>query len=95
MYPAATCQCGGLGDLLKQLQQSGQTDVVHSWVGTGANKTISPSDLGGALGTDTLDQVSQETGLSREQLLAELSKHLPDFVNRLTPNGRLPSPDEL
>jgi uncharacterized protein YidB (DUF937 family) len=92
---AGTVLNGGLGDLLKQLQQGGQTDVVHSWVGTGTNKTISPSDLGGALGTDTLDQVSQETGLSRDQLLAELSQHLPDFINRLTPNGRMPSPEEL
>jgi uncharacterized protein YidB (DUF937 family) len=84
---------GGLGDLLKQLQQSGQGDEVHSWISTGPNKSISPSDLAGALGGETLDRVSQESGLSRDQLLAGLSQHLPEFINRLTPNGRLP--DEL
>jgi uncharacterized protein YidB (DUF937 family) len=92
---AGTVLNGGLGDLLKQLQQSGQGDVVHSWVGSGANQTITPSDLSNALGGETLDQVSQETGLTRDQLLAGLSQHLPDFINRLTPNGRMPSPDEL
>jgi uncharacterized protein YidB (DUF937 family) len=91
---AGTVLNGGLGDLLKQLQQGGQSDVVHSWVGTGANQTISPSDLANALGGDTLNQVSQETGLSRDQLIAGLSQHLPDFINRLTPNGKMPSPDD-
>jgi uncharacterized protein YidB (DUF937 family) len=31
---------GRLGDLLKQLQQSGQGDAVNSWIGTGPNKPI-------------------------------------------------------
>jgi uncharacterized protein YidB (DUF937 family) len=86
---------GGLGDLLKQLQQSGQGDAVHSWVSTGPNKSIAPSDLASALGGETLDRVSEETGLPRDQLLSGLSQHLPELVNRLTPNGRLPNADEL
>jgi len=91
---AGTVLNGGLGDLLKQLQQSGQGDVVHSWVSTGANQDISQSDLANALGGETLDQVAQETGMSRDQLLAGLSQHLPDFVNKLTPHGRMPSPED-
>ena len=35
------------------------------------------------------------SGLSREELLAGLSRHLPDIVNHLTPDGRLPTESEI
>jgi uncharacterized protein YidB (DUF937 family) len=91
---AGTVLNGGLGGLLKQLQQSGQDDVARSWVGTGPNKTISQGDLAGALGTDTLDTLSQQTGMDRGDLLSSLSQHLPRFVDQLTPDGRLPTEEE-
>ena len=85
---------GGLGDLLKQLQDSGQGDVAKSWVGTGPNKAISQHDLANALGSDTLDQLTGETGMSRDDLLGGLIQSLPRFVDQLTPNGRLPTNEE-
>jgi uncharacterized protein YidB (DUF937 family) len=86
---------GGLGDLLKQFQQNGQGDVANSWVGTGPNKQISPGDLASALGGDQLNALSAQTGLSRDELLKGLSQYLPDAINHLTPDGRLPSENEL
>jgi uncharacterized protein YidB (DUF937 family) len=91
---AGTVVNGGLGGLLKQLQQSGQSDVTHSWVGTGPNKNISQRDLANALGSDTLDQLSQQTGMDRGDLLSGLSQYLPHFVDRLTPDGRVPTDEE-
>ena len=91
---AGTVLNGGLGGLLKQLQQSGQGDVAHSWVGAGPNKTISQGDLASALGTDTLNALSEETGMDRGALLSGLSQHLPRFVDQLTPDGRLPTEEE-
>jgi len=85
---------GGLGDLLKQFEQAGQGDVSRSWVGNGPNKAISPKDLESALGGDTLDTLAQHTGMGRSALLNGLSQQLPHFVDQLTPNGRLPTPDE-
>jgi uncharacterized protein YidB (DUF937 family) len=32
--------------------------------------------------------------MQRGDLLGELSRHLPDFIDRLTPNGRLPTQEE-
>jgi uncharacterized protein YidB (DUF937 family) len=32
----------------------------------------------------------QHSGLSREELLDGLSKHLPEIVDRLTPEGQIP-----
>jgi len=86
---------GGLGDLLKQLQDNGHGDTTNSWVGTGQNKAISPGDLANALGADQIDSLSSQSGLSRDDLLNGLSQYLPKVIDHLTPDGRLPSDDEV
>jgi uncharacterized protein YidB (DUF937 family) len=91
---AGSVLSGGLGNLLKELQDSGHGRVAQSWVGTGPNEDIAPKDLANALGSDTLDTLSKRTGLSTNDLLAGLSQHLPDLVDQLTPNGRLPTDQE-
>jgi uncharacterized protein YidB (DUF937 family) len=86
---------GGLGDLLKQLQQNGHGETANSWVSPGPNKQIAPGDLANALGADQINSLMSQSGLSREDLLNGLSQHLPEVVNHLTPDGRLPTEDEL
>lgn len=86
---------GGLNDLLGQLQQNGQGEAAKSWVGTGPNKSISPDDLASALGADRIDALTAQTGMSRDDLLAGLSEQLPDVVDQLTPQGRLPTEQEI
>ena len=56
---------------------------------------VDPHDLASALGADQIDNLSSQSGLSRDELLSGLSQHLPDVVNHLTPDGRLPTEDEL
>jgi uncharacterized protein YidB (DUF937 family) len=82
---------GGLGELVDRFKQNGQGDVADSWVGTGPNKDIAPQQLEQAIGPDVLATLSQQTGLSREELLARLSRDLPQAVDRYTPEGRLPA----
>jgi uncharacterized protein YidB (DUF937 family) len=84
----------GLGNILKDLQNSGQGRTAQSWVGPGDNEQIAPEDLGRALGSDTIDALSEQTGLGRDDLLAGLSQHLPQLVDQLTPHGRLPTQQE-
>lgn len=91
---AGTILSGGLGDLLKQFQENGQGDKADSWVGHGANKPIDPNDLGSALGADQISTLLEQTGLSRSELLQGLSQNLPDVINQLTPDGRLPTENE-
>ena len=86
---------GGLGGLLNKLQQGGLGDVVNSWVGSGQNQPVSPSQLGSALGPSIIKTVSQLTGLSEDDLTKQLSQVLPGLVDKLTPNGRLPTVAEL
>ena len=86
---------GGLGDLLKQFQGAGKTDVAESWVGTGQNKQVAAEELSEVLSEDQIAFLMEKTGLSREDLLRGLADELPRAVNELTPTGRLPSPGEI
>jgi uncharacterized protein YidB (DUF937 family) len=91
---AGSVLSGGLSDLLKQFQQSGHGETANSWVGNGPNKTIAPNDLANALGADKINALMDQSGMSREELLSGLSQNLPEVVDQLTPNGRLPSAEE-
>ena len=91
---AGSVLSGGLGDILKQLEQSGHGDVAKSWVGTGPNKAISPQDLEKALGAEQVNTLAQQAGLSKVALLDGLSDQLPDLVDQLTPEGRVPTEAE-
>lgn len=84
---------GGLGDLLKTFQQNGQGEKAESWIKPGPNAEINDGELEQALGADTLDELAAKTGLSREEILARLSRDLPKAVDDLTPNGQVPSAD--
>ena len=92
---AGSVLSGGLGDLLNQFQQKGHGDAASSWVSNGPNKQIAPGDLANALGADQIEQLSSQSGLSRDELLKGLSQYLPEVVNHLTPDGRLPNESEL
>jgi|SRR4051794_30031390 len=85
---------GGLGELVDRFKQSGLGDTADSWVGTGPNKPVAPAQLEQAVGPDVLATLSKQTGLSREELLARLSRALPDAVDKYTPHGRLPNEAE-
>jgi uncharacterized protein YidB (DUF937 family) len=86
---------GGLRDLVDRFNQKGQGEVADSWVNRGPNKQIAPSQLEQAIGPDVLETLTQHTGLSREELLARLSKNLPEAVDKYTPEGRIPAPADF
>lgn len=85
---------GGLDGLIQSFERSGLGDVIGSWIGHGPNREIAPNRLAEALGPDTLDTLGRETGLPREDLLAQLSQALPGVIDALTPQGRAPSREE-
>ena len=86
---------GGLGELMESFRQQGQGDVAESWVGTGPNKPIAPDQLEQAIGPEVLATLTQQTGLSREELLSRLTTMLPETVDKVTPDGRLPDATDV
>jgi uncharacterized protein YidB (DUF937 family) len=85
---------GGLGDLVERFRQSGQAEAAESWVRKGPNQPIAPDELERAIGPDVLATLSQQTGLSRQELLSRLTRTLPEAVDELTPEGRVPTENE-
>jgi len=85
---------GGLGDLIDRFRQNGHADTADSWVKTGPNKPLAANQLEQAIGSETLDELAQHTGLSRDELLARLTRDIPQAVDKYTPDGRLPTEAE-
>jgi len=88
-------ESGGVTGLLSQLSGSGLSDIVSSWVGTGANKAITPDQITKGLGGDLIGKLASMTGISTDQVAPTLSKILPQAVDKLTPEGKMPSEDML
>ena len=85
----------GLKDLLDRFRQNGQEDKVQSWVSTDANKSIAPKEIEQALGEERIQWLMEQTGMPRDQLLDGLSGELPQAIDKLTPDGRIPTDEEL
>jgi uncharacterized protein YidB (DUF937 family) len=86
---------GGLGGLIDKFQQGGLGNAINSWIGHGQNHPVSPGQLGSALGPDIIKTLAQRSGMSEEEITKQLSQILPGVVDKLTPQGRLPSTAEL
>jgi len=86
---------GGLSSLVERFQQNGHGDVINSWIGSGQNQPIAPDQLHQALGPDAVNNLSRLTGVSGQDLVAELSRVLPGIVDKLTPQGRVPDHAEM
>ena len=85
----------GLGGLVDQFKRGGLEDIIKSWIGTGPNKPITPNQLHQALGPETIDGLEKKSGLPRDDLLSQLSRLLPDVVDKLTPQGQMPAKEDL
>jgi uncharacterized protein YidB (DUF937 family) len=86
---------GGLGGLLEQLQRSGYGDQARSWVETGPNKSIPPDAMEQVFGRGGLSEIARRAGLSEADTSRGLSALLPEVVDRVTPQGRVPDHDSL
>ena len=85
---------GGLGSLLETFRANGQGEVADSWVKDGPARRLETDQLASAIGPETLAELQQQTGLTREELLARLSQNLPEAVDKFTPDSRIPSTQE-
>jgi uncharacterized protein YidB (DUF937 family) len=81
---------GGVQGIVAQLEQQGLGGTVRSWVGTGANQTITADQIHQAFGSDTVKELAAKVGLSPDVLAAKLSQVLPQAIDKLTPAGAVP-----
>ena len=87
---------GGLGDLLNSFRNAGHGEVADSWVKPGVpTQGLTPQQVEQAIGEQNLTELTQRTGLSRDEIVKRLSTTIPTAVDNLTPNGQMPNEDEL
>ncbi len=82
---------GGVQGLVGQFEQQGLGSVIQSWIGTGPNQAISAQQLQQVLGSDALTQLAQKFGINPQELLQKVAQALPQVVDKMTPNGTVPS----
>jgi uncharacterized protein YidB (DUF937 family) len=83
-------QNGGLGGVLDMFRQNGMAQQADSWVGTGANMDISGNQVEQVFGNSALGGIASQLGMSNSQAGAAIARLLPELINQLTPQGRVP-----
>ena len=81
---------GGLAGLVSMFQQAGLGPVVQSWISGGQNQPVSPQQLQNVFGQDQVNAMASQSGMAPHDFLSQLSQHLPNAVDGMTPNGKLP-----
>ena len=81
---------GGVGGLVSMFEQAGLGHIAQSWVGNGPNQSVSPDQLQSVLGQDRVSSMASQSGMQPQDFLSQLSQHLPNAVNGMTPNGKVP-----
>ena len=79
---------GGLGGLMSQFQQAGLGHIAQSWIGNGANQPVSPDQLQSVFGQGQTQAMADQAGMDHGDFLQQLSQHLPQAVDGMTPNGQ-------
>ncbi len=84
-------QPGGLGGVLESLTKGGLGSAVNSWISTGQNQPVTPTQVQGALGNEVVTDLASKLGVSPDIAGAVISQVLPHVVDHLTPNGQVPT----
>jgi uncharacterized protein YidB (DUF937 family) len=84
---------GGLEGLISQFTSKGLGDVIGSWVSTGKNQAIAPDQIQSVLGSDQINNIASKLGMDTDAVKSQLSNLLPQVVDKLTPDGKVPEGD--
>ena len=86
---------GGSQGIMNKLEAAGLGDKLHSWIGTGENKPISGAEIEQALGADEVRKAAAKAGMSEEEAADGIAAALPDLVDKISPDGKLPDVGQL
>jgi uncharacterized protein YidB (DUF937 family) len=88
-------QSGGLQGLIQTFKEKGLGDAMSSWISTEKNQLVSGDQIQNALGGNLIQQIAEKLGSSKSEVSGGLANLLPDMIDKLTPNGKLPEGDQL
>lgn len=90
----ASSGLGSLSGLVQRLEQGGLGEQVSSWLGSGANLPVSADELRAALGNEQVQRIAQQFGIPTDRILQILAQHLPETVDKASPNGKIEEPGQ-
>jgi uncharacterized protein YidB (DUF937 family) len=82
---------GGLQNVVAQFEKTGLGDTMKSWISKGPNLPITADQIHQALGSDKVKELAAKMGLPADKLAELLAQHLPQAIDKVTPDGKLPS----
>jgi uncharacterized protein YidB (DUF937 family) len=85
----------GLEGLVQRFKEKGLGDTIASWISTGENKAVTNEQIQKVLGSGFIQQLAQKAGISQEKVSQQLAVMLPQIIDKLTPNGKLPESGTL
>jgi len=86
---------GGIGGVLNRFKSTGASQQADSWVSTGSNKPVSGEQVQQALGKGEVQRIATETGMSEQEASKGIANVLPEAIDKMTPDGQVPSGDQL
>ena len=88
-------QTGGLQGLVQSFKEKGLGDVVSSWISTGKNLPLSADQIKNVINSQQIQQIATKLGTSTDNATKNLAQYLPQVIDKLTPDGKLPESNEL
>ncbi|MBS1232760.1 MAG: Protein of unknown function bacterial [Nitrospirae bacterium] len=88
-------QTGGLSGLTQIFKDKGLGDAMSSWISTGQNMPVSADQIKQVLGADKIQQISENVGVPQEETSQGLASLLPEIIDKLTPDGKVPESDMI
>ena len=82
---------GGLQNVVGQFQKAGFGDTMKSWISQGPNLPITADQIHQALGSGTVKALAAKMVLPADKIAELLAQHLPHAIDKVTPDGKLPS----
>ena len=82
---------GGLQNIVGQFEKNGFGDTMKSWISQGQNLPITMDQIQQALGSGKVKELAAKMGLPADKLAELLAQHLPQAIDKATPDGKLPS----
>ena len=83
-------QTGGLSGMVEQFTTKGLGGLVSSWIGTGENQPVSGEQIEQTFGSEKIREIAQKLGISGTDASGGLAALLPQIIDKLTPDGKLP-----
>jgi uncharacterized protein YidB (DUF937 family) len=82
---------GGLQNIASQFEKNGFGDTMKSWISQGQNLPITADQIHQALGSEKVKEMAAKLGLPVDKLADLLAQHLPQAIDKATPDGNLPA----